>query len=181
MNPAPVCPPFWRAAVPQSLTSLQKYWLQRPGALTDGLRRLGELHLQVVREYACGAPPDEAAGLRQPARTPVWVREIRMSINDTPVVAARSLTLLTASHGVWQGMRQLRVRPLADMLYHDPRITRSDFAIARLRAPLAFYVALRQQIPPAAPLFARRSIFWCHGQPLMVAECFLPDFWPLAV
>jgi len=172
MNPAPVYPPFWRAAAPRTLTPLQKHWLLRPGALTGGLRRLGELNLQVIREYACGAPPDEAAGLHQPARTPVWVREIRMSLAGTPVVAARSLTLLTASHGVWQGMRQLRARPLADMLYHDPHITRSDFAMARLRAPLAFYTALHQQMPMAAPLFARRSVFWRHGQPLMVAECF---------
>ena len=28
-----------------------------------------------------------------------------------------------------------------------------------------------------APLWARRSVFWRHGLPLLVAECFVPGFW----
>jgi len=182
MNAAPVYTSFWCDAVVPSLSIQQKHWLLRPGALTDGLRRLGRLDLRVIREYSCGAPPDEAAGLHLSARTPVWVREIVMSVDGTDVVAARSLTPLAASHGVWQGIRRLRSRPLADMLYHDHSITRSPFAIARLCAPLAFYAALRRHpdsetIAPHHKLLARRSVFWRYGQPLMVAECFLPSFW----
>jgi len=183
MNSAPVYAPFWRSVVPPSLPLLQKHWLLRPGALTDGLRRLGRLDLRVVREYACGAPPDEAVGLRRPARAPVWVREVLMSVDGVDAVAARSLTPRTASHGVWQGIRRLKSRPLADMLYHDRTITRSPFAIARLRTPLAFYTALRPSdlAQAARPgLLTRRSVFWRDGQPLMVAECFLPGFWTFA-
>jgi len=183
MNFAPVHTRFWHLGVLPSLPFLQKYWLQRPGALTDGLRQLGRLDLRVVREYGCGAPPDEAAALQRPARTPVWVREVLMSVNGTDAVAARSLTPLAASHGVWQGIRKLRSRPLADMLYHDPAITRSPFAVARLRRPLAFYMALCRHNLAHAPhpdLLTRRSVFWRHDQPLVVAECFLPGFWAFA-
>uniref|UniRef100_UPI0028AE0CA6 chorismate lyase n=1 Tax=Achromobacter insolitus TaxID=217204 RepID=UPI0028AE0CA6 len=28
-------------------------------------------------------------------------------------------------------------------------------------------------------IWARRSVFWRQGQPLLVAECFLPAFWDL--
>jgi chorismate--pyruvate lyase len=33
--------------------------------------------------------------------------------------------------------------------------------------------------PEAARVWARRSVFWRMGQPLLVAECFLPGFWTL--
>jgi len=181
MHAAPVYASFWHDTVLPSLSVLQKHWLLRPGALTDGLRQLGQLELRVVREYRCGAPPDEAAGLRVPVRTPVWVREVLMRVNGQQAVAARSVTPLDASHGVWQGIRRLRARPLADLLYHDRHITRSPFALARLRAPLAFYAALRTHaVPPYCPLLTRRSVFWRGTHPLMVAECFLPGFWDIA-
>src|SRR5690606_7633347 len=91
------------------------------------------LDLKVVREYAHGLRPDEAWTLRRPARHPVWIREIIMSLDGEPCVFARSFTPLRASHGSWQGMRRLRTRPLADMLYHDSQVTRSAFAVQRLR------------------------------------------------
>jgi len=186
MNPPPVRRPHWLAAAAPSLSSLQKYWLFRPGALTAGLRKLGRVELEVLGEYAEGLREDEAAGLAHPPRTPVWVREIVMSVDGVCSVAARSLTPLRASHGAWQGMRRLRTRPLADMLYHDPRVTRSPFAVARLQRPMPFHalacsVLARQDAPPSsAALLARRSVFWRAGQPLLVAECFLPAFWRIA-
>jgi len=185
MNPLPVRRPGWLAAAAPSWSPLQKYWLLRPGALTAGLRRLGAVRLEVLREYAEGLRPDEAACLTRPVRSPVWVREIVMSIDGVDSVAARSLTPLPASHGVWQGMRRLRARPLADMLYHDPRVTRSAFSVARLHWPMPFHalasrVQARHGAAPPAPLLARRSVFWRAGQPLVVAECFLPAFWHIA-
>ncbi|MGB3289913.1 MAG: chorismate lyase [Burkholderiaceae bacterium] len=174
----------WIAAPSPSFSRQQKYWLFRPGALTAGLRRLGPVQLRVVREHAAGLSQGEAWMLNQPVRSPVWVREIIMSINGVNSVFARSFTPLTASHGLWQGMRRLRTRPLADMLYHDAQITRSGFLACRLREQHALYRSARHmlgdQCPPANKLLARCSVFWRSGQPLLVAECFLPDFWPLA-
>jgi len=186
MSPPPVRRPHWLAVAAPSLSSLQKYWLFRPGALTAGLRRLGRVELEVLDEYAQGLPEDEAGSLARPPRTPVWVREIVMSVDGVDSVAARSLTPLSTSHGVWQGMRRLRTRPLADMLYHDSRVVRSPFAMARLQRPIPFHavacrVLARQDARPSpGPLLARRSVFWRAGQPLLVAECFLPAFWRIA-
>lgn len=174
----------WIAAPSPSLSRQQKYWLFRPGALTAGLRRLGSVQLRVVREHAAGLPPAEAWMLDRPVRSPVWVREIIMSIDGVNSVFARSFTPLAASHGLWQGMRRLRTRPLADMLYHDAQITRSGFLACRLREQRPLYRSARRmlggQCPPANSMLARCSVFWRSGQPLLVAECFLPDFWPLA-
>ena len=175
----PASPLGWDAAPPPSLPVLYKAWLARPGALTDGLRSLGAFQLRVLAEHAAGAPADEAHGMRLAPGTPVWVREIAMSINGVDAVVARSLTPLRASHGVWQGMRRLRTRPLADMLYHDPAIQRSPFASARLKRPLALYRTLTRLAAEYADqaLWARRSVFWRSGEPLLVAECFVPEFW----
>jgi len=175
--PSPLAP-GWLPAVPPSLSTAHKYWLMRPGALTAGLRALGTVRLRVLAEYAQGAPVDEARGMGLAPASPVWVREILMSVDGVDSVVARSLTPLTASHGVWQGMRRLSTRPLADMLYHDRSIERSAFVCRRLAAPVPFHTTARRAQPGAAgALWARRSAFWRHGQPLLVAECFLPAFW----
>lgn len=155
----------------------------RSGALTSGLREIGSLRLRVLKEYSCGVPADEARCLRLPLKSPVWVREVVMSIDGIDCVVARSLAPLIASHGVWQGMRRIRSRPLADILYHQRAIVRSAFEVARLNRTIPLYRAacdvrgdyLKQS--GSAPLLARRSIFWRNGYPLLVAECFLPSFW----
>ncbi|WP_459618343.1 chorismate--pyruvate lyase family protein [Bordetella sp. 2513F-2] len=178
---SPVSPSGWAARAPASLPLLHRAWLFRPGALTAGLRGLGQVRLRVLAEYPSGAPEDEARPMGLPARHPVWVREVLMSVDGVDSVAARSLTPLAASHGVWQGMRRLMTRPLADMLYHDRSVRRSPFAVLRLAPPVPFHRMVSRlpgQTPASATgAWARRSVFWRHGQPLLVAECFLPDFW----
>lgn len=174
----------WLASPSPSFSQQQKYWLFRPGALTAGLREIGQVQLQVVREQPEGLHPGEAWMLKGTPHSPIWLREIIMSIDGTKSVFARSFTPLNASHGLWQGMRRLRTRPLADMLYHDTQITRSRFFACRLRDQNPLYRSARRMLgndcPPAHRMLARCSVFWRQQQPLLVAECFLPDFWAVA-
>lgn len=174
----------WHAKPSPSFTRQQKHWLFRPGALTAGLRQLGDLQLRVAQEYREGLSQAEAWMLQIPEHSPVWTREIIMSINGTDCVFARSFTPLAASHSWWQGMRRLRTRPLADMLYHNPQITRSPFLICRLRDQNPLYRTagkiLDQDCPPARKILARCSVFRREAQPLLVAEGFLPEFWTIA-
>jgi chorismate--pyruvate lyase len=180
----PFLPPAgWLPVAPPSLTSRQKSWLFRPGALTAGLRQLGHMQLRVLAEYAEGASLDEARAMRLTPGKPVWVREIVMSVDGVDCVVARSLTPLAASRAMWQGMRRLRTRPLADMLYHDRTVTRSRFMCLPLKRGIPFFVTARGAADRAADsgtVLARRSVFWRHGQPLLVAEGFLPAFWSVA-
>lgn len=155
----------------------------RPGPLTTGLRALGTLKLRVIREFSEGLSPDEARCLKRPVRSPVWVREVVMSIDGVDCVVARSLALLGASHGVWQGMRRLSSRPLADILYHERSISRSAFQVARINHSVPLHrtaqhiLSLDQHLKNPVTLLARRSVFWRNNYPLLVAECFLPAFW----
>src|SRR3546814_2775441 len=84
--------------------------------------------------------------LQREARSPVWVREIIMSIDGVDSVFARSFTPLSASHGLWQGMRRLRTRPLADMLYNNPQIIRSPFFARRLSPQQPMYRSVRNAL-----------------------------------
>lgn len=156
----------------------------RAGALTTGLRALGALQLRVINEFSDGLSQDEASCLQLSHASPVWVREVVMSIDGTDCVVARSLTPLKASHGVWQGMRRLRSRPLADILYHERSIVRSAFQVARVNRSIplhrtAISISKRSlsEQNGGRNLLARRSVFWRNGYPLLVAECFLPAFW----
>ena len=174
----------WLSAPPPSLTSHQKFWLLRPGALTAGLRQVGQVDLRVIRETVDSLHTEEAWMLARAPHSEIWLREICMAIDGTDSVYARSFTPLAASHALWQGMRRLRTRPLADMLYHDPQITRSRFFVSRLHRQHPLYRTMQAHLGAACPapqaVLARCSVFWRLGVPLLVAEAFLPAFWQLA-
>jgi chorismate--pyruvate lyase len=169
----------WRAARRPLSTFDQKDWLTRGGSLTAHLRALGNVRVRVTREAVDCAWPDECAALRVAPRTRVWVREVVLEVDGVPFVAAHSIAPLAASRGVWQAMRRLRTRPLAELLYADSSVARSVLVSTRLapRHPLA--VLARREIAERAPrtLLARRSVFVRHGAPLMVTECMLPALW----
>ena len=167
---------------PSPMTSrIQRGWLTRAGALTTGLRQLGVVKLRVLRQHISVAHADEAQLLKLPPRHLVWTREISMSIQDELCVVARSVTPLTATRSHWKGIRGLKARPLADILYQDKTISRSNFAMCRIKRPAPLYrLALNAlEGPPNVGLLARRSVFRRARQPLMVSECFLPAFWRL--
>ena len=177
--PQPDTDQRWRRTPPPALSQTQKDWLMRPGALTSALRQVGKLELRVLTEKVRSLPREDSRLVGLPAGQPVWVREIAMRLDGVDCIVARSLTPLRASHGVWQGVRRLRTRPLADMLYHDVSIQRSDFEVTRLARRSALFQTVRHNlsIPVALSLLARRSVFWRHGQALLVSEAFLPAFW----
>lgn len=169
----------WRVAPLPGFSPDQKDWLTRGGSLTAHLRTLGVVAVRVTREAVAQAWTDEYAALRLPPRAPVWVREVVLSVDGTPFVAAHSVAPLAASAGIWQAMRRLRTRPLAELLYSDSSVSRSALVSRRLSARHPLYRLAAREIEGAAPhaLVARRSVFERHGAPLMVTECMLPALW----
>ncbi|WP_343835385.1 chorismate--pyruvate lyase family protein [Castellaniella ginsengisoli] len=178
MTPDTALPRPWRHAPAPGLDRMRQAWLRRPGALTAGLRLLGEVRLSVRREAVEALPSGWAAEAGLPAGSPVWWREILMTINGVPAIQACSFTPRRASLGVWQAMRGLGQRPLADILYRDPRIARSGFRFGRIRVRDAD--GAWADATAGALILARHSVFVRLGQPLLVAEYFLPSFWAIA-
>ncbi|WP_233828972.1 chorismate--pyruvate lyase family protein [Paraburkholderia sp. ZP32-5] len=170
----------WRVASSPSCSAAQKDWLTRGGSLTAHLRALGAVTVRVTRETVALPWPDEAAPLGLAPRAPVWVREVVLSVDGVPFVAAHSVTPRAASAGVWQATRRLRTRPLAELLYSDSSVARSSLVSRRVGARHPLYrLAVRELAGDNIPhvLVARRSVFERHGEPLMVTECMLPALW----
>ncbi|MFM0046838.1 chorismate--pyruvate lyase family protein [Paraburkholderia sediminicola] len=169
----------WRVAPLPGFSAAQKDWLTRGGSLTAHLRTLGEVVVRVTCEAVALPWADEHAALGLAPRAPVWVREVVLSVDGVPFVAAHSIAPLAASTGVWQATRRLRTRPLAELLYSDSSVARSSLVSRRLTARHPLYRLAAREIDELRPhaLVARRSVFERHGAPLMVTECMLPALW----
>ena len=169
----------WRLAPRAVFTPDQKDWLTRGGSLTAQLRTLGDVVLRVTREAVGQALSDEHVALGIAPREPIWVREVVLEVAGVPFVAAHSIAPLAASRGVWQSMRRLRTRPLAELLYSDSGVSRSALASTRLTGRHPLFALACRAIVGESPhrLVARRSVFVRQGAPLMVTECMLPALW----
>ena len=168
----------WQPIPPATLSAMQKDWLTRGGSLTRHLSSLGAVAVAVVDERVGLGWPDEVSALGVSVRTPLWVREVVLSVDGVAMVAAHSIAPLKASHGIWQAMRSLGTRPLAELLYADRTVERSVLVSRRVTArhPLHRFAANWSRVAPHA-LLARRSIFVRAHAPLMVTECMLPALW----
>ncbi|KHK60095.1 chorismate--pyruvate lyase [Burkholderia sp. A9] len=171
----------WRETPRPGCTLDQRDWLTRGGSLTAHLARLGSVKVRVTREAVDCPWFDEPVALASAPRAPMWVREVILSVDGTPFVAAHSIAPLAASKGVWQAMRRLRTRPLAELLYSDPEVERSALVSRRVIAGHPLYAlathALGAGVRAPHAFAARRSVFQRHGKPLMVTECMLPALW----
>ncbi len=167
----------WRIAPHPVCSDDQKDWLTRGGSLTAHLRTLGAVTVDVTREAVDIPWRDEWRALGGTPRTPVWTREVVLKVDGVPFVAAHSIVALSHSTGVWQSMRRLRTRPLAELLYSDSSVSRSMLASRVLTARHPLYRLAAKQAEANHTLVARRSVFLRHGAALMVTECFLDALW----
>jgi chorismate lyase len=167
----------WRVAPRPALSDAQKDWLTRGGSLTAHLRTLGKVTVDVTREAVDTPWRDEWRALGITPRTPVWVREVALKVDDVPFVVAHSIVPLRHSTGIWQSMRRLRTRPLAELLYSDSSVSRSVLVSRRMTARHPLHRLAARQSRGRHVLVARRSVFERHGAPLMVTECMLDALW----
>ncbi len=179
-------PLFWRG------------WLLEVASLTAALQRRGVFRLSLLQQRRAVPERDEAVALGLSRQRCVWCREVVLWCDGLPAVYARSL-LADESRSAWRLFGRIGTRPLGAALFQDPQIVRGSLQAARLDARHALYVramsayrtALSQAIshgvtlsqtsggsdrlvsvPPY--LWARRSVFWRCGEPLLVQEVFLP-------
>lgn len=158
-------------------------WLTDDSSLTARIRaRCGRFALQVLSQGKGPVLPDEMAALGVHRHGDLWLREVLLIADGTPVVFARSLVAATAIPAAWHLLRGLGGRPLAAVLFNDPRVRRSPLEAARLdaRDPRWHKAAQAVGDPALPPLWARRSAFRRAHAPLLVTEIFLPAIRSLA-
>lgn len=157
-------------------------WLRAPGSLSRRLARLGErFEVQVLRQAVAPFRARERAALGLPRRGLTVVREVILRVDGEPLVWARSALHQRATTGPWRALKGLGTRPLAHLLYDDPRITRSELQPRRLarqghtrrHAARQWQRATGREMP-AQMQWSRNSVFSRGGALLRVMELFAP-------
>jgi chorismate lyase len=105
-------------------------------------------------------------GLR--ARQRALVREVLLLLNGEPVVFARSVLPLASLTGANRVLGHMARRSLGAELFRNPRARRLAVWVAQV-PPLRLPLELDQLA------WGRQSLFIKRGQPLLVAEVFLPS------
>lgn len=162
--------------------SLRK-WLHAPGSLSRRLALLGErFEVTVLSQRTAPLRAAELKALGLPRRGCTVVREVILSVDGAPLVWARSSLHQSALAGPWRALKGLGPRPLANLLYTDRRVQRSELRPRRLSR----FGHTRRQMQrqwlqatgsPASPqmLWSRNSVFSRCGAQLRVMELFVPD------
>jgi chorismate--pyruvate lyase len=156
------------------------------GWLTDDSSLTARIRARCGRFSAGGEPgqgrvlPDELAALGVHHHGDLWQREVLLIADGEPVVFARSLVAGTTIPAAWHLLHGLGGRPLAAVLFDDPRVRRSPLGgpPGCPRFPLA-----SRRAPPAsrsAPCGRAVRPFTARACPLLITEIFLPAIRNLA-
>lgn len=158
-------------------------WLRAPGSLSRRLARLGQqFEVQILRQgmHPLRAPELKALGL--PRRGCTFIREVILRVDGAPLVWARSSLHTTALAGPWASLKGLGSKPLANLLYADPRVKRSELQPRRLSRNGHTRRQMQKQWLQATGvrasnqmLWSRNSVFSRGGAQLRVMELFVPE------
>lgn len=172
---------FWHGAAPGCAASLAP-WLRDRGSLTLRIQqRCVQFGVQGVRSGLARIAPDEAALLGIAPPHLAYSREVFLYADGVPVVFAHSACARQHLRGAWAAVGGLGNRPLGALLFAHPLVERRPLHYRALRGTHTLYrrAAALLNHPPGR-LWARRSLFYLHGAPLLVTEVFLPEILGLA-
>jgi chorismate--pyruvate lyase len=159
--------------LPRSLRS----WLTDQGSLTRRLKQCcSEFSVRPIRTGLSHASRDESKPLGIAHRHLAYVREVILNCDHQTVVFAHSVVAIKSLRGPWGGVTRLGTRPLGEVLFNNPRVRRGQLQYRRLTThhPLARQARRSGICDIRQTLWARRSLFYLMGHPLMVTEVFLP-------
>ncbi len=167
-------PGAWRSAPPPHPHPLHA-WLTDRGSLTARItRHYSQFNLVRLAQKFQRPTRDERRELGLREHSLAVVREVILRDGDTPLIFAHSVAGRRDLRGAWRGLSRLGQRPLAEMLFHDPNVTRLPMEYKKIDARHPLYRRAKQVIAvDAVTLWARRSVFWKGGRPLLVTEIFL--------
>ena len=157
-------------------------WLTAPGSLSWRIQaHCGDFRVRRLRQERARPWADEAGLVGVPTGRHALVREVILANGDTPVIFAHSVTAPSHLNGPWRSLRGLGARPLATMLYDDPRIRRRPLEYRKINGRHPLYRRAAAVLPELPlELWARRSVFLLGAAPLLVTEVFLPSITDLA-
>jgi len=173
--------PLWRpkrllrtGSIPPRL----RPWLLDTASLTERVVAAcaGTFRVEVVRQSWRRALRNEAFALDLRPEAYALVREVYLRCGETRWVYARTVVPRASLTGANRRLTRLRARSLGAMLFADPSLARGEVEIARVTPADKLYAhATRGLDASPAELWARRTRYALHAQPLLVSEIFLPS------
>ena len=150
-------------------------WLRDTGSLTQRIvLRCEHFSLRNVRSGLARIARDESALLGIKPKQLALSREVYLCADGKPVVFAHSAC--AGPRGAWHALRALGNRPLGALLFSHPQVIRQPLHYQTLHPHHPLYRrATAQLTEPPRCLWARRSLFYLHNEPLLVTEVFLPE------
>lgn len=161
---------------PLTMSPRIRGWLQNSGSLTRHIQqRCKNFRVEPVFQSLATACDDELAILKLRPRELAHVREVYLYCGKIPVVFAHSVVVRKNLRGAWYGLSKLGNKSLGTVLFTNPVIKRTPLRFRKLNLthPLFHRACKNMQVAPDK-LWARRSLFTLHGQPILVTEVFLP-------
>jgi len=157
-------------------------WLRDRGSLTQRIQqRCTRFAVRGVRSGLARIALDEAALLGVAPSHLAWSREVFLYADGIPVVFAHSACARQHLRGPWPAVRGLGSKPLGALLFAHPLVERKPLHYKALRDAHPLYRRATAVLDnPPGRLWARRSLFYLHGAPLLVTEVFLPEILCLA-
>ena len=167
--------PFWCPTVRGCEADFAP-WLRDHGSLTLRIQqRCDHFAVHGVRSSLARVALDESALLEIAPQQLAFSREVFLYADDQPVVFAHSTLAHQHLRSAWAAVRGLGGKPLGAMLFAHPLVERRPlhYKLLRYKDPLYKSAAVMLNHPPQR-LWARRSLFYLQGAPLLVTEVFLP-------
>ena len=176
-----ICTPdhFWNGSTTGCVQALVP-WLHDHGSLTLRIQqRCNHFAVRPVRSGLARIAYDESALLGIASQQLAYSREVFLYADDQPVVFAHSTCAAKHLRGAWGSLGGLGNKPLGAMLFAHPMVERRPLRFKALHSSHSLYrrAALSGNAP--GKLWARRSLFYLHGAPLLVTEVFLPGIFKL--
>lgn len=166
---------FWRNATLGCGTDLVP-WLRDRGSLTQRIQQHSS-HFAVHNIYSGLAriAHDESVLLEIAPQRLAYSREVFLYADNLPVVFAHSVLARERLCDAWTAVRALGNKPLGALLFAHPLVERNPLHYQALRSTHSLYQRSAKVLrDPPRRLWARRSLFYLHGAPLLVTEVFLP-------
>jgi len=152
---------------PNSLQAPRQWrqWLCDRGSLTEHLISASNNRFRVeVQQQGWFLPSrSEAKILAINPRQVALIREVNLLGDNQALVYARTVTPADTLTGEQKQLAMLGNRSLGSLLFSDQSMRRGKFQISKLK------------LLSGESVWARRSVFYLSGKPLLVCEVFLPE------
>ena len=164
---------LWRLPHPPSVAL--RDWLKETGSLTKRLRAVygASFSVQVLQNHWQAAFTEECQTLALHHGQYHLIREVQLQNQQQAVVLARTILPQATLAIAHRHLAHLGERPLGEVIFAYPDLQRLDRRYCYLQ-PSVWSPAIRSQLTVDQPVWGRRTVYAIHGQPMLVAEFFLP-------